>query len=55
MKTSKHTNSQVKKPASIRKHARILGQLGGRPKQETSKHANNLQNYTKINTMLRMK
>jgi len=55
MKTSKHNNSKDKKPASIRKHARILGQLGGRPKQETSKHENNLQNYTKINTMLRMK
>ncbi len=44
MKTSKHTNSKIKKPASIKKHARILGQLGGRPKQETSKHANYSQN-----------
>ncbi len=50
MKTSKHNNAKNKKPASIRKHARILGQLGGRPKQEVNIQANNSQNYIKSNT-----
>lgn len=33
-KTSKHTAKPASKPASISKHARVLGKLGGRPKRE---------------------
>lgn len=52
---SKHPVPNKGNRASITKHAQVLGQLGGKSTQEASKHANNLQNYTKINTMLRMK
>lgn len=34
MKTSKHTPKAKSKPASITKHARVLGNLGGRPKND---------------------
>lgn len=51
MKTSKHNNAKTKKPASIRKHARILGQLGGRPKQEPNNQVNTPQNYPKGNVV----
>lgn len=32
-KTSKHKPKEYKKPASISKHAKIIGKLGGRPKK----------------------
>lgn len=34
MKTSKHKTPIKQKPASIAKHASIIGKLGGRPKKE---------------------
>jgi hypothetical protein len=33
-KTSKHTPKPYKKPASIGKHAAIVGKLGGRPRKD---------------------
>jgi len=35
-KFNKQTIKPQLKPASIRKHAKILGKLGGRPKQEST-------------------
>lgn len=31
-KTSKHVDKGYKKPASISKHASVIGKLGGRPR-----------------------
>lgn len=38
-KTSKHTGKAYEKPASISKHAKIIGSLGGRPKKEYNPYA----------------
>ena len=33
-KTSKHKTKTYEKPASISKHAKTIGKLGGRPKKQ---------------------
>lgn len=38
-KTSKHSLKPYEKPASISKHAKIIGSLGGRPRKEYNPYA----------------
>ncbi len=38
-KTSKHKLAPYKKPASIGKHAKIVGSLGGRPRKDINPYA----------------